>query len=508
MAQNTPILPGVYGRRLGSGGSPIGALGTQLIAVLGRGDKKILSPTMLTPEDIVMTKPSGGFVLPSTVFYKVTALNDQGETDQSQEVSVSQTGSGPTPHSVLVKWNLVRGATGYKIYRSTTSEVYPDPTLVVTIVGPATQFEDNNIALTTGIPPTTNTALWVAYNTPTLYFSMGQLRENFGADSELGKAAIIADRLQLSRLMVVSVDYTGVDAAAPGAPRIAALALAMEASMATLDSKFVDIVVPLEAEPAVTSKLAAHIDNNFTSDPKRWRVGFNGSGLNDTIGDAVTPDTIVGTARAINRNKILLTAPNTPFLSYFDDDGNTVTQEQQDGSMLAFAAAALKATVGDDAEQITNKTMAVFDKLGKDFNPSELEFMVLNGVTPIIVEAPGQQRVIQGLTTSLDSLEDASISIVMADLRLGKELVGTALEFIGKKITQGLLDSAFDKVGLKLGSLTGTLITNFSQLEVFQDDIFPNQLVIRFFYRVMYTTDIIRFEWQYDLTTGQALRRS
>lgn len=345
------------------------------------------------------------------------------------------------------------------------------------------------------------------YNTPTLFFSMSQIRDYFGAGTALGKASIIAERLNLSRLMVVSVDYTTVDPLS-GQPRIDALALAYQTALESLDMKYVDIVCTLEAEPAVTSKLSAHIDRTFGNDPKSWRVGFAGSGLNDTVGDGVTSGTITANARAVNRNKVLVTAPNSPYLSYYEDDGSAVTSELQDGSMMAFAAACMKATVGDDAEQITNRVMAVFDKFGKDFNHSELEYLVQSGVTPFITDAPGQQRCIKGLTTSLATLEDASISITMADLRVGKEVVATASEFIGKKITQPLLDSAYEKVGKKLQSLTGTILTSFNTLEVFQDEVQPNWLIVRFKYRVMYTTDVIQFEWQYDTATGAALRRT
>lgn len=77
------------------------------------------APTGLTANGL----GTGGSLATDDYFYKVTAINDVGETIASSEATDSLT--GPTG-SVELDWNDVAGATGYKIYRAlvTNTEVY------------------------------------------------------------------------------------------------------------------------------------------------------------------------------------------------------------------------------------------------------------------------------------------------------------------------------------------------------------------------------------------------
>src|SRR5439155_23544321 len=64
---------------------------------------------------------TGGTLATATYYYRVSALNPQGETLASTETSIAVT--GPTG-SVIVKWTAVPGATGYNVYgRSTGAEL-------------------------------------------------------------------------------------------------------------------------------------------------------------------------------------------------------------------------------------------------------------------------------------------------------------------------------------------------------------------------------------------------
>jgi len=54
-----------------------------------------------------------------TYYYRITAINDNGETLGSSEVSITLGGSNSTnDEKVQISWSPVQGATGYKIYRS------------------------------------------------------------------------------------------------------------------------------------------------------------------------------------------------------------------------------------------------------------------------------------------------------------------------------------------------------------------------------------------------------
>jgi predicted phage tail protein len=107
----------------------------------------VAAPVANTPS----TATTGGTLLAGTYFYKITALNQNGESLASNEVSKTTTGSTST---VTLTWAAVPNATGYRIYRGTTAGGEG----VYYTVSAVTTFTDTNAASTAGAPPTTNTA--------------------------------------------------------------------------------------------------------------------------------------------------------------------------------------------------------------------------------------------------------------------------------------------------------------------------------------------------------------
>lgn len=105
------------------------------------------APGTLTPS----TSTVGGTLAAATYYYKLTALNVAGETTASAEANQVTTGATST---VTLTWSAVSGATGYKLYRATSTgaEVY------LTTLGAVTTFTDTGaITPGTAAPPTSNT---------------------------------------------------------------------------------------------------------------------------------------------------------------------------------------------------------------------------------------------------------------------------------------------------------------------------------------------------------------
>jgi hypothetical protein len=113
----------------------------------------------------VFTGPSstgGNLAQSTTYYYKVTATNALGETTASIEQSYLVPTSGTSTNQITLNWTAVTGATGYKVYRSTSSG---SELLLATVSGGGTtSYADTTGTTPAGALPTLNTtgAGWYA----------------------------------------------------------------------------------------------------------------------------------------------------------------------------------------------------------------------------------------------------------------------------------------------------------------------------------------------------------
>lgn len=92
-------------------------------------------------------------------WWKVTALNANGETIGSNEVDFPMTDLG---NSAALSWTAVPGATSYKLYRSTSSG--GESTSPALVANPSTNsYTDTGTATTSGAVPGMNTAAVPTY---------------------------------------------------------------------------------------------------------------------------------------------------------------------------------------------------------------------------------------------------------------------------------------------------------------------------------------------------------
>lgn len=110
-------------------------------------DSGLAPPVLNAPS----TATTGGTLAAATYFYVITALNANGETLKSNEVSIATTG---TTSTVTLGWTAVAGATGYRVYRSTTTGT--EQKLNITDLGAVTTYTDTGAATVATNPPTLN----------------------------------------------------------------------------------------------------------------------------------------------------------------------------------------------------------------------------------------------------------------------------------------------------------------------------------------------------------------
>lgn len=83
-------------------------------------DQNTNTPELVSPSNVSLTLSQTGGELPDNIYYyKITALNEYGETLASNEVSGEITSS---TGSIYLTWDAVEGAYAYQIYRGTTSD--------------------------------------------------------------------------------------------------------------------------------------------------------------------------------------------------------------------------------------------------------------------------------------------------------------------------------------------------------------------------------------------------
>ena len=133
-----------------------GTIGLALVGALNvqAGNTLTGAPTLAAPTLSLGAVGVGTFAA-GTYFWKVTAVNLQGETVGSNEVSATLT----LNQSQTLNWTAVDGASEYRLYRGTVAggeNVQVASTTALT-------FTDTGAAGTAGSPPATSSAVVLAY---------------------------------------------------------------------------------------------------------------------------------------------------------------------------------------------------------------------------------------------------------------------------------------------------------------------------------------------------------
>lgn len=124
-----------------------------------------IEPTISAPTGLAANLAAGGSLPNGTAqFYKVTAVDDVGETVGSAQATATPSGANLT---VNLSWNAVTGAKFYKVYRSTTTGV-PGSTQFLAYATTNSYTDNGSVSLMPGAVPT-DAAIEVALADPTGY---------------------------------------------------------------------------------------------------------------------------------------------------------------------------------------------------------------------------------------------------------------------------------------------------------------------------------------------------
>ncbi len=110
------------------------------------------TPSISSPVNAAFaTAATGGSLSNGTYYYRVSAINDIGETIASPQTSITLS-AGTATQTITVNWSAVTGATGYRIYgRATNAELF------IASVGVVTTYLDTGSITPSGALPSSNT---------------------------------------------------------------------------------------------------------------------------------------------------------------------------------------------------------------------------------------------------------------------------------------------------------------------------------------------------------------
>lgn len=102
-----------------------------------------------TPTTSGASSTGGNLAQSTNYFYKITALSASGESLPSGELSYTTPASGTATNQITLNWSAVTGATGYKIYRSTSAGAEK----FLASVGAVTSYADTSATVPAGPMP-------------------------------------------------------------------------------------------------------------------------------------------------------------------------------------------------------------------------------------------------------------------------------------------------------------------------------------------------------------------
>jgi hypothetical protein len=162
----------------------------------------------------------------------------------------------------------------------------------------------------------------------------------------------------------------------------------------SLQTSDVDVVVPVTADAVVHASVLQHV-TFMSGTGRKPRVAVVGGALGEyNAGASVPTQTITNRAVSLNSSRVLLAAPG---VKTFDLFGNAVTRAPY--FTAAMVGGMLAAVPG--GTPLTHKYLSGITGLEVNFSPSDLDALLLGGVSPIQFVTNKGPRIVQSKTTWL-----------------------------------------------------------------------------------------------------------
>jgi len=487
------------------------------------------APTIFPPEFDSVTESTGGSIAADTYDIAIVARDANNNTTIAATTQLA-VASGSA--SIIVKWGKVRNANNYLIYAKPSSGTAaqwalqtPTPatltgttvsaTLTAAISAGAVTLPSSN---TTKHTPANGDYVYVTYtyssytyNSPQRFFDTETVQQYHGIGSEISNAARLvmgpagvgnaAGSMYAVAPQVSTGEITGFQDAIAACESIQELVLISTSS----------------SSDTVNETLVAHCEDMSSVENAKERFCFV-STTSDVMADT-NVSTLTDKLLALNGSNRCVYVVTDGGKPHVDSWQNTVDKynsiagitdttpytlnQAVDGPWHAIATMGMVANLSDPAVPATNKqvygissgeegSVALWTDTRKDTIAAAGGLVLEDRFNNLFVR--------HGLTLSQASVEDSEMSIVMAEAYMAKVLRDNHSKFIGKKLTDTLLTGVNKTVKDSLNALVrDQIIRSYTDPSVQQDTTNPTWVYVRFNYKPIYPTNVIKFEWGFDI---------
>jgi len=462
------------------------------------------------PELEVEVLESGGSGLNGRQYnYKIVAYGHDGTsatTSLSANVVVPSSSNTDIKHKF--SWNKVPHAEGYIIYDSTANRrltiiANPNTTSFIRSSGTSGTSVTLPTSGTAFRKPSTNTELYFDYHYTDFNYSV----KNFTSLNAVQKKHGIGS--PLTNMARIAFQYYNVPE------------LYLCATDGTTNQKFIDAidklknieeiqyVTALKNTDTVTNYVVTHATNQSTDDEQKERFGvIHIPNTITEVGDETTSGTIrYRLASFLDNKRAIIVVPNgnTIYMNSFQEaDGSFTDNKLVDNYYVAGAISALCVVADDVATSIMGKELLGFN-YGVDGPPwidSVEQDKIESSGGLYIKSKTGRPVVYNDNTNDTSMTENFERSVLSAEDEMRRRLRTSHSQYLGRKITEGLIEAIYSTTSSVLKDMVSALLINSfnaSSLEVKQDDVIKTKVNVVFTYAPIYPLKELVFTYSFDL---------
>lgn len=466
--------------------------------------------TAMSPPELEGSLSTGGSGLDTTAFSYAVSVLDQNSEESLLSNTVIITGTGATSSHKL-DWVKVPFASGYKVYDTTANALITTITNGNTVTYTRTDNTSTPATLPSAnkarrVPKTgtgTDSTYYVSFTSITYDYDVNsftdvtQVEQKYGTGSDLMNVAMIGfQEMGVSEMYLCAVDGTTNYAYTQAVDKFA-----------NVDD--VQHVVALKDSTSVQQYVVTHASTYSNDDNQKERFGYGAisSGVT-SVGTESTPDTIrywLVSFGGDKRGIIPVANGNKLYRNFWQETDGTITENKEVANHFVSAGVAfLNSTAEDVATSSTYKYLNGFNfgASGAPWNDKVEGNKIESSGGTYIFSDNGRPRIYTDVTNDTSSTENQQRSILSAEDELRRRLRASVEVYIGKKITDGLIQAIWRKTRDVLSLMQqDVLIASFSEgsIVVTQDAVVKTRVNIQFSYGALYPLLQIIFKYSFDL---------